>query len=124
MSIPDQRQKPTDLSAPEGLLQMITGYWISQAIYVAAKLGIADLLKDGPKNDDELAKATGTHPRSLYRLLRALASVRVFAEAEDGRFGLTPLGECLQTGIPGWYAPLRSTTVKGFTARGAIFFTA
>jgi hypothetical protein len=80
---------------------MITGYWISQAIYVAAKLGIADLLKDGPKTDDELAQATGAHPRSLYRLLRALASVRVFAEAEDGRFGLTPLGEYLQTGIPG-----------------------
>ena len=101
MSIPDQPQKPTDRPAPKVLLQMITGYWISQAIYVAAKLGIADLLKEGPKNCDELAKATGTHPRSLYRLLRALASVGVFAEAEDGRFGLTPLGECLQTGISG-----------------------
>ncbi len=91
----------TDVPPPVALLQLVTGYWVSQAIYVAAKLGIADLLKDGPKNDGELAKATGTHGRSLYRLLRALASVGVFAEAEDGRFGLTPLGECLQTGIPG-----------------------
>jgi SAM-dependent methyltransferase len=91
----------TAVPPPGALLQMVTGYWVSQAIYVAAKLGIADLLKDGPKSYDELAKATGTHKRSLYRLLRALASVGVFAEAEDGRFGLTPLGECLQTGIPG-----------------------
>jgi hypothetical protein len=80
---------------------MLTGYWISQAIYVAAKLGIADLLQQGPKNADELAQVTGTHARSLYRLLRALASIGVFAEAEDGRFGLTPLGAYLQTGIPG-----------------------
>jgi SAM-dependent methyltransferase len=91
----------TAVPPPVALLQMVTGYWVSQTIYVAAKLGIADLLKDGPKNYEELAKATGTHKRSLYRLLRALASVGVFAEAEDGRFGLTPLGKCLQTEIPG-----------------------
>jgi hypothetical protein len=109
MDIPDQPQKPTDLPAPQVLLQMITGYWISQAIYVAAKLGIADLLKDGPKKDDELAEATGTHERALYRLLRALASIGVLAEAEDGRFGLTPLGAYLQTGIPG---SLRALTLN------------
>jgi len=91
----------TDVPPPVALLQLVTGYRVSQAIYVAAKLGIADLVKDGPKNYDELAQATRTHPRSLYRLLRALASVGVFAEAEDGYFGLTPLGECLQTGVSG-----------------------
>jgi sugar-specific transcriptional regulator TrmB len=51
---------------------MLTGYWISQALYVAAKLGLADLLKDGPRTADDLARPTKTHPRSLYRLLRAL----------------------------------------------------
>src|SRR5579863_8789190 len=76
------------------LLQLLTGYWISQAIYVAAKLGIADLVKDGPKTSAELAQATGTHAPSLYRLLRMLASVGIFAE-EAERFGLTPLAECL-----------------------------
>src|SRR5262245_51710972 len=91
----------TAIPPPVALLQLVTGYWVSQSIYVAAKLGIADLLKDGPKDDDDLAKATGTHVRCLYRLLRALASIGVFAEAEDGRFRLTPLGECLQTGSPG-----------------------
>ena len=101
MSTPAQPQKPKDLSSPETLLQMMTGYWISQAIYAAAKLGIADLLKDGPKSSDELAQATGMHGRSLYRLLRALASVGVFVESADGRFGLTPLAEYLQSGVPG-----------------------
>jgi len=69
-------------------------------IYVAAKLGIADLVEDGSKTSAELAKATGTHAQTLYRLLRALASLGVFAEGDQGRFGLTPLAELLCTGIP------------------------
>jgi hypothetical protein len=54
--------------------EMITGYWISQAVYAAAKFGIADHLKDGPKLVEELAESTSTNPDALYRLLRALAS--------------------------------------------------
>ncbi|MBI3300999.1 MAG: methyltransferase [Deltaproteobacteria bacterium] len=91
----------TNESPPVILLQMMTGYWGSQAIYVAAKLGLADLLKDGPKSGAELAQATRTHAPSLTRLLRALASIGVLAESEDGRFELTPLGACLQSGVPG-----------------------
>jgi hypothetical protein len=64
-----------DVPLPVALWQMVKGYWISQSIYVVAKLGIADLLKDGPKSYEELAQATGTHTQSLYRLLRGLASV-------------------------------------------------
>src|SRR5262249_20251123 len=79
----------------------ITGYWISQAIYVAAKLGIADLLKQGARSVDDLAQATKTHPPFLYRLLRALASVGVFVEDERHRFSLTPLAECLRSDVPG-----------------------
>jgi hypothetical protein len=82
---------------PLALLQLAMGYWVSQAIYVAAKLGIADSLKDGPKSCADLARATGAHPDSLDRLLRALASVGVFAPEKDNRFGLTPIGECLQS---------------------------
>jgi ubiquinone/menaquinone biosynthesis C-methylase UbiE len=85
-------KKPTPR---QQLVQMITSYWTSQAIHVAAKLGIADLVKDGPKSADELATATRTHPPSLYRLLRALASVEIFAEDEQQRFRLTPMAECL-----------------------------
>jgi len=77
------------------ILQMLTGYWTSQAIYVAAKLGIADLVNGGPKSSPELAQATGTHAPALYRLLRMLASAGIFAEDDQGRFGMTELARCL-----------------------------
>ena len=86
---------------PATLLQMMTGYWLSQAVYVAAKLGIADLLADGPVGCEDLAAATDTHAPSLRRVLRALASVGVFTEASSGSFTLTPLAELLRTETPG-----------------------
>jgi hypothetical protein len=58
------------------------------------------LLKDSPKSCDELATATGTHAPSLYRVLRALASLGVFAETELNHFTLTPLAACLQSDVP------------------------
>jgi ubiquinone/menaquinone biosynthesis C-methylase UbiE len=81
--------------------QMIMGFWISRAIYSAAKFGIADLLRNGPKTVRELANASGTHAPSLYRLLRALASVGVFAEDQDGQFHSTPIAATLQSDAPG-----------------------
>src|SRR5215471_6964292 len=90
-----------DRSPQQQLDQMITGYWISQAIYAAAKFGIADHLKDGPKSVGELAAATSTNPDALYRLLRALASVGIFTEGESRRFSLTPLAEPLRSDIAG-----------------------
>ncbi|HEV3256213.1 MAG TPA: methyltransferase [Gemmataceae bacterium] len=92
---------PADLPPQLVIRQMLTGYWMAQGVYVVAKLGIADLVKDGPKNADELAKATGVNARSLYRLLRALASVGVFAEDAGGRFRLTPPAACLLSDAPG-----------------------
>ena len=89
----------------ETLSQMIMGFRVTQIIYVAAKLSIADLLKPGSQTVDALAQSTGTHAPSLYRLLRALASVGIFAEDEQGRFALTPLAELLQTGVPGSQRP-------------------
>ncbi len=83
------------------IAHMITGYWVAQAVYVAAKLGLADRLRDGPRTADELAQATATQPRPLYRLLRALASVGVFAEDAQQRFSLTPLADCLRGDVPG-----------------------
>src|SRR5262245_8827001 len=83
------------------MLQMITGFWVSRAIYVAAKLRLADLVKDSPKTADELARLTGTHSPSLYRALRALASVGVFTEDGQGRFAQTPLSETLRSDTPG-----------------------
>src|SRR4051794_26144280 len=91
----------TQPTPQDQLAGMITGYWVSQMVHVAARLGLADRLADGPRTADELARATGTHARSLYRLLRALASVGVFSEGEDNRFTQTPLSECLRSDVPG-----------------------
>lgn len=77
------------------------GVAISTALSLAAELGIADLLADGPAGSDELAEATATHAPSLYRVLRLLSSLGVFTEKDSRRFALTPLGECLRTGAPG-----------------------
>lgn len=83
------------------MMQMASGYWITQLIYAAAKLGIADVLKDGPKSCEEIASATGTNANSVYRVLRTLAGAGVFAETEHGHFTLTPLAASLRSGVPG-----------------------
>lgn len=81
------------------MMQMATAYWVSQSIYAAARLGIADLLVGGAKSCDELAILSGSHAPSLYRLLRALASVGVFTETENEKFALTPLANCLRSDV-------------------------
>jgi hypothetical protein len=93
-----------DASSPHQQLdRMITGYWLSQAIYAAAKFGIADLLaaSSAPRTIDDLAAATSTNPDALYRLLRALASASIFVEGPSRHFSLTPLAEPLQSNVPG-----------------------
>jgi len=79
------------------LLDLLRGYQVSQALAVAATLGLADHLRAGPQTSAQLADATGTHAPSLARLLRALASLGVVTGDRDGRWGLTPLGAVLQT---------------------------
>jgi hypothetical protein len=80
------------------LAQMATSYWVSQSLFVAAKLGLADLLASGPKTAAELSHGVDEH--ALYRLLRALASVGIFAEDNGGRFHLTPLADPLRSDHP------------------------
>jgi hypothetical protein len=89
-----------DTPAPLEFFQLVTRYQIPQAIYVAAKLGIANLLADGPKSIEELARATGANPQSLKLLMYALSSVNVFAEDAQGRFELTPLASYLRSDMP------------------------
>jgi len=85
---------------PAVMLDLIIGYWVSQLVHVVAKLGLADLLQGGPKSPAELARSVGADPPTLHRVLRALASVGVFAERKDGRFALTPLGATLRSDRP------------------------
>ena len=87
---------PEEMTAPEDqMMQWITSKWITKPIYVAAELGIADILRDGPMSVDALAEKTETHAPTLFRVLRALSSVGVFVETEERMFGLTSLAKCL-----------------------------
>jgi hypothetical protein len=88
------------------MMQLATGHFRAQAIFVATKLGIADHLKNGAQTCAQLARSTSTPPRALYRLLRALASIGVFVEEEGGRFALTPLAETLRSDDPDSLRPL------------------
>ena len=78
------------------LFEKLIGSWVARAIYAAAKLRVADHLAVGPRAAEEIAAAVGVAPGPLYRLLRALAGVGVFAQQSDGRFRLNPTGELLQ----------------------------
>ncbi len=90
-----------ELPPPVQLMQMLFGFAASRAIGVTAELRIADLLKGGPKSAEELAQETGVHARSLYRVLRACASIGVFSEDSNKKFSLTPLAEPLLSDAPG-----------------------
>ncbi len=86
-----------ELSPSHTVRQMALGYIVSRSIFVAAELGIADLLKDGAKTAEELANSTGTNASILYRLLRILAGEGVFKEEPNRSFSLTPLSQALRT---------------------------
>jgi hypothetical protein len=92
---------PAQLSPHQAILGMALSYLGARSLHVANELGIADLLKDGPKSIIELAQATGAHEPSLYRLLRSLAGHGVFAEVSPNCFQLTPAAAVLQQGVPG-----------------------
>jgi C-methyltransferase len=83
------------------LLQLIVGKWAMQAIYVAAELGIADRLKDGPQASAHIARECATDDDATYRLMRALSNIGVLDEREGQVFALTDMGEFLRSDVPG-----------------------
>jgi ubiquinone/menaquinone biosynthesis C-methylase UbiE len=99
----------TEATPPAAFLtQILMGSLASQALYVAAKLGIADLLADGPKTIEQLAKDTNTDAPSLYRVMRALASIGVFTEQDKHTFAITATAEPLRSDAPN---SLRDVTI-------------
>ena len=108
---------PTDeeRAAAAAVLRMIWGMHVSRAIYAAAELGIADRLADGPASSAELARDTGAHEPSLYRILRLLAALGIFTEAPSRSFSLTILGDRMRSGAP---ASMRSWALLHGTVGG------
>ncbi len=82
------------------MLERIAAYWQSQLVYLAAKLGIADTLVNGPLTVEEIAGRVGAHAPSLKRVLRALASLGIFASDPHGRYHLTRLAQTLRSDHP------------------------
>ncbi len=89
------------IPAPQQMFQMITAYWVSQAVGTFAELGLADGLARGPSTARELARASGTEAGATFRLLRALATAGVVRRTSDDTFALTALGETLRSDVPG-----------------------
>jgi ubiquinone/menaquinone biosynthesis C-methylase UbiE len=77
------------------LLELLDGFVTTQLLYVAAKLGVAEALSDGPRGAAEIAEVVGADPDVLQRVLRGLAVDGVLSEDDDGRFALTPVGAAL-----------------------------
>jgi hypothetical protein len=73
------------MDIPGQLRDLVTGFRVSQALYVAAVLGLSDLLADGPRTTQDLAASTGCREPSLMRLLRALGEIGVYVEQPDAR---------------------------------------
>ena len=90
-----------ELPPPAQMILLLGGFRISQALYAAAVLGVADQLMADPAPAEVLARRAGAHPPSLHRLLRTLAGGGVFTEPEPGLFALTSLGQTLVSGQPG-----------------------
>src|SRR5688572_3231518 len=82
---------PEEDRSADALRAMLHGHRRTQMLYVAAKLGLADLLREGPKGSVEVAGALSVDAQALHRLLRGLVVLDVLAETPDGRFALGPL---------------------------------
>ncbi len=83
------------------MVALVEAAWLSKAIYVAASLNLADLLRDGPKRSAELAALSGANRDALARIMTALTAAGLFAADEEGRFSVTELGATLRTDVPG-----------------------
>jgi hypothetical protein len=101
----DDLGRAANAEAREQLLSLFRAYRIAQAVYVVARLGIPDLLINGPREVDDLAQATGSHSPSLKRVLLALAAVGVLDKVGPRRFALTPIGAMLRADVPNSLRP-------------------
>jgi hypothetical protein len=93
-----EEQQPVPPGAQ--IMQLIGAPFLSQAVYCATKLGIPDLLADGPKSTEYLAVATSAHEHALYRILRALAMTGIFTETTPRTFANTPASDLLREDHP------------------------
>ena len=114
----DSNASPSSLPPHAQIIQMGTAYWVSQFVYTAANMRLADHLADGPRSASELTAVTGANPRALHRFMRTLASLGILRQDTGDRFALTPLGAALKSDAPG-AARATVLTMAGPTFRSA-----
>jgi hypothetical protein len=115
--VPSNRMSRLESSPSMQVARLMDGYLITQLLYVAVKLGVADALAAGPLPTDALAAAVDAEPDILRRVLRGLASEDILEELPEDHFGLTELGTCLRVGVRG--------SLRGaITVRGDLYFVA
>jgi hypothetical protein len=102
-SKPDTRPSEMPQTPPPHVVinQMIGGHVVTRAMYAFAELGLADLLKEGPRSAEDIAPAAGAKAAPLHRLMRTMAGLGFLVEDADHRFALTPVGEALRSEAPG-----------------------
>jgi len=115
---------PTGMELPPqlALARMMSGYAVTQLIYVVAKLGIPDLLKHGPLTIDKLAAGAQAHQTSLLRVMRGLTSVGLFKESSGNSFELTALGQYLRTDVPDSLAPMALFSYDSYAVWGDLLY--
>jgi SAM-dependent methyltransferase len=107
-----QSEQPQQADTFERLSDMLAGFMRTQALCVAAQLGVPDIVSTVPTDIGEIAARVGADESSLYRLLRFLASEGVFAETAPRSFGATPLSDALRSdehGCARWLAIIRGS---------------
>jgi hypothetical protein len=107
-----QSSTPAAQVPPVQMVQMLAGFQISQALYVAAKLDLGAILQAGPRSPAELAAETGADAGSLRRIMRTLASIGLYAEVDPEVYAATPLGDTLASGAPGSVRDLAITWME------------
>src|SRR5262249_13751477 len=99
--MPTEPEGSAGIAAAVGVRSMVTDFWVSRALHVAVKLGLPDLLANGPQSVDILATQSGANADALFRLMRVLATHNVFIEHGEAQFGLAGWGELLRSDKPG-----------------------
>jgi hypothetical protein len=109
----------------EKLTRMLFSAALSRAVCTIAELGIADQIDpDSPQAVESLAAATGTHERSLYRILRFLASHEIFQEKGNRQFDHTPLSQCLRSDAEGSFRPAAQMVHRVYPAWDGLHYAA
>ena len=100
-------------------LELVQGYRVTQVLYAAASLGIAEALRGGPRASGDLAAAVSAHEPSLVRLLHSLMSLGLVQLGADGRYSLTDVGTLLDGDSPGSVRAGILFDVRNRTSTGA-----